>query len=392
MAKRAILVLHDGTIYQGYSFGAETDSYGEVVFNTSMVGYQEILTDPSYAGQIVLPTYPLIGNYGINGLDIESGKIQVSGFAVREECLGPSHYLSGKTVHEYLQENHIPGIWGVDTRAITRKLRSFGVMMGIITSSRTPGEALEVLRNLPDYGSLDFVRDISTRAPYQWGLPCRTCSFRIQCESRSENSPHLCGVKSLAAGTPEHRIVALDCGLKYNILRQLSRRGCSVTVVPCATPAAEILKMDPDGILLSPGPGNPELLSYAIDTVRGLAGRKPMMGICLGNQLIAHAFGGKTFKLKFGHRGGNHPVRELANGRAHITAQNHGYAVDADSLPKELEITHLNLNDGTVEGLRHKSLPIFSIQYHSEDSPGPWDSRYLFDKFVKMIEEGKDGR
>jgi carbamoyl-phosphate synthase small subunit len=390
MTKRAILALHDGTVYEGYSFGAEADTYGEVVFNTSMIGYQEILTDPSYAGQIVLPTYPLIGNYGINGLDTESRKIQVSGFAVREECTEPSHYLSGKKLHEYLHENHIPGIWGMDTRAITRKLRNYGVMTGFITTTKTPGEALEALRNLPDYGSIDFVKDVTTNASYRWGLPCGTCSSKARCDNRSENSPYLCGVKSLEAKTLKYKIVAFDCGLKYNILRQLCLRGCSVTVVPCTASAPEILKMDPDGILLSPGPGNPELLSYAIDTVRGLAGKKPIMGICLGCQLIAHAFGGKTFKLKFGHRGGNHPVRELANGRAHITAQNHGYAVDAESLPKELEITHINLNDGTVEGLRHKYLPIFSIQYHSEDSPGPWDSRYLFDKFVGMVKEKKN--
>ena len=289
MAKRAILALHDGTVYQGYSFGAETDTYGEVVFNTSMIGYQEILTDPSYAGQIVLPTYPLIGNYGINGLDMESGKIQVSGFVVREECVAPSHYLSGKTIHEYLQENNIPGLRGVDTRAITRKLRRSGVMMGLITSTKTPGEALETLRNLPDYGSIDFVKGISTNTSYQWGLPCQTCSFKLRCESRGEKYPYICGVKSLEAQAPKYNIVALDCGLKYNILRQLSQRGCSITVVPCTTPAPEILKIDPDGILLSPGPGNPELLSYAIDTVRGLAGKKPIMGICLGNQLIAHA-------------------------------------------------------------------------------------------------------
>jgi carbamoyl-phosphate synthase small subunit len=389
MAKRAILALHDGTVHEGYSFGAETDTYGEVVFNTSMIGYQEILTDPSYAGQIVLPTYPLIGNYGINELDIESGKIQVRGFAVREECLEPSHYLSGKTIHEYLQDNHIPGIWGIDTRAITRKLRNYGVMMGYITTTKTPGEALNVLRNLPDYGTIDFVKGITTEKAYQWGPPCRTCSFQEKCSPDGEHSPCLCGIDSRENSGPQYNIVAFDCGLKYNILRQLCRRGCSVNVVPCTTTAPEILSLNPDGILLSPGPGDPSLLDYAIDTVRGLAGKKPIMGICLGNQLIAHAFGGRTFKLKFGHRGGNHPVKDLATGRAHITAQNHGYAVDADHLPKELEITHLNLNDGTVEGLRHKYLPIFSIQYHSEDSPGPWDSRYLFDKFLGMIREWK---
>jgi carbamoyl-phosphate synthase small subunit len=389
MTKRAILALQDGTVYEGYSFGADTDAYGEVVFNTSMVGYQEILTDPSYAGQIVLPTYPLIGNYGINELDTESRKIQVRGFIVREECVEPSHYLSGKTIHQFLEENNIPGICGIDTRALTRKLRSVGVMMGYLTTIRTPSQALEQLKRLPEYGSTDFVKDITTPMTYQWGLPCETCYHKRACLKRGKNTPYLCGIKSLRAKTPKYKIATFDCGLKYNILRQLCLRGCTISVVPCTTNAPDILAMQPDGILLSPGPGDPKLLNYAIDTVRGLAGQKPIMGICLGNQLIAHAFGGTTFKLKFGHRGGNHPVKDLTSGRTYITAQNHGYAVDAACLPKELEITHVNLNDNTVEGLRHKYLPIFSIQYHSEDSPGPWDSRYLFDQFVKMIKDNK---
>ncbi len=389
MTKRAILALQDGTVYEGYSFGADTDTYGEVVFNTSMIGYQEILTDPSYAGQIVLPTYPLIGNYGINDLDTESRKIQVRGFIVRENCLEPSHYLSGKTLDQFLQESNVPGICGIDTRALTRKLRSVGVMMGYLTTTRTPSQALEELKKLPDYGSTDFVKDITTPQTYQWGLPCETCFYQITCVKRSKNVPYLCGVKTLRVKTPKYKIAAFDCGLKFNILRQLSLRGCSITVVPCTTSASEILDMQPDGILLSPGPGDPKLLNYAIDTVRGLVGHKPIMGICLGNQLIAHAFGGTTYKLKFGHRGGNHPVKDLASGRTYITAQNHGYAVDASCLPNDLEITHVNLNDNTVEGLRHKYLPIFSIQYHSEDSPGPWDSRYLFDQFVKMVKDSK---
>ncbi len=355
--KPAILVLADGSVYQGYSFGAETDAYGEVVFNTSMVGYQEILTDPSYAGQIVVPTYPLIGNYGINEQDIESAKIQVRGFAIREECYQPSHYLSTKTLHQYLAEYGIPGISGIDTRAVTRKLRSVGVMMGIITSDKTPQQALEQLLKQPGYGSIDFVRQVTTKKPYQWQNGTR----------------------------PQHHVVALDCGLRYNILRLLRQRGCTVTVVPCTTSAEEILNLKPDGVLLSPGPGDPELLDYIVDTVKKLADKKPMTGICLGNQLIARAFGGRNFKLKFGHRGANHPVRELATGRIYITAQNHGYAVDPDTIGNELEVTHINLNDGTVEGLRHKELPIFAIQYHSEASPGPLDSTYLFDRFMETI-------
>jgi carbamoyl-phosphate synthase small subunit len=387
MTKRAILALQDGSVFEGYSFGAESDTSGEVVFNTSMTGYQEILTDPSYAGQIVLPTYPLIGNYGINELDIESRKIQVRGFVVREECAQPSHYLSNSTLHGYLRDNNIPGIWGVDTRAITRKLRNSGVMMGLISTTKPPGAAMEELRRIPDYGSIDFVKDITIKKSYQWGPPCDTCYLKMKCNRQDPDPQLLCGTKSPDCQVAKFKITALDCGLKFNILRQLCQRGCSITVVPCTTTAPEIIHLNPDGVLLSPGPGDPALLKYAIDTVRGLAGIKPIMGICLGNQLIAHAFGGRTFKLKFGHRGGNHPVKDLTTGRTYITAQNHGYAVDSDSLPKALEVTHINLNDHTIEGLRHKELPIFSIQYHSEDSPGPWDSRYLFDQFVGMIKE-----
>jgi carbamoyl-phosphate synthase small subunit len=355
--KPAILVLADGSVFQGYSFGAESDAFGEVVFNTSMIGYQEMLTDPSYAGQILIPTYPLIGNYGTNSQDIESAKIQVRGFVVREKCDLPNHYLSNNTIHRYLAEGGIPGVWGIDTRAVTRKLRSGGVMMGIITSDKTPQQALAKLKKQPSYDSTDFVRQVMTEKPYQW-----------------QNG-----------NKPQYKVAVLDCGLKYNILRLLAQKGCAVSVVPCTTSAEEILGLKPDGVLLSPGPGDPELLDYIVDTVKSLAGKKPMMGICLGNQLIARAFGGKNFKLKFGHRGANHPVRELATGRIHITAQNHGYAVDPESIGKELEVTHINLNDGTVEGLRHKKLPIFAIQYHSEASPGPLDNTYLFDQFMEMI-------
>ncbi len=366
MTKRAILTLEDGSVYEGYTFGAEVNAYGEVVFNTSMMGYQEMLTDPSYAGQIVVPTYPLIGNYGINQNDFESNKIQVRGFVVREECLEPNHYLSNKTIHQYLVESGIPGIYGVDTRAITRKLRSAGVMMGVITTDATTQQALKQLKNLPDYGSIDFVREVTTEAPYEW-------------------EPELVEETQ----QPSYKIVVLDCGLKYTILRMMRRRGCKVIAVPCTMPASEILKLEPGGIILSPGPGNPEVLDYIVDTIKKLVGKKPIMGICMGNQLIARAFGAKTFKLKFGHRGANHPVRDLADGRIHITAQNHGYATDSDTLKDGLEVSHINLNDGTVEGLRHKELPIFSIQYHSEASPGPLDNTYLFEKFLEMVREEK---
>ncbi|MFC1900575.1 glutamine-hydrolyzing carbamoyl-phosphate synthase small subunit [Chloroflexota bacterium] len=364
MAKEAILVLEDGSVYNGYSFGADVETTGEVVFNTSMIGYQEILTDPSYAGQIIVPTYPLIGNYGTNGLDIESRKIQVRGFVVREECLQPNHYLNDRTINDYLEGSGIPGIWGIDTRAVTRRLRSAGVMMGIVTTTKTPKEALSELKKAPDYGSIDFVKQVTTDESYSW--------------------------KEEADGkAPEFSVVAYDCGLKYNILRLLSRFGCDVTVVPCTTPAEDILSMNPDGILLSPGPGDPKLLDYAVETVKKLVGKKPIMGICLGNQLIARAFGADTFKLKFGHRGGNHPVKDLSNGNVYITAQNHGYAIDADTVSNGLEVSHINLNDGTVEGVRHKELPVFAIQYHSEASPGPLDSTYLFEDFIQMMREDK---
>ncbi len=362
MDKKALLALEDGAVYQGFSFGAEIDAFGEVIFCTSMIGYQEMLTDPSYAGQILVPTYPLIGNYGINEEDIESSKIQVRGFVVREECRQPSHYLSQKTVHQYLSENNIPGLYGIDTRAVTRRLRLSGVMMGMITCHKTPQQALEELRRTPGYGSIDFVNKVTTKSSYQW-LP----------EARA----------------PKYHIVVLDCGLKYNILRILNHLGCSTTAVPCTTSAEEILSLKPDGILLSPGPGDPVLLDYIVATVKKLIGKKPIMGICLGNQLIARAFGAKTFKLKFGHHGGNHPVRDLATGRIYITAQNHGYAIDPATLPDCLAVTQVNLNDGTVEGLKHKELPVFAIQYHSEASPGPLDNTYLFDRFLEMIKESK---
>ncbi len=361
MNRKAILVLEDGSIFEGYSFGAETETYGEVVFNTSMSGYQEILTDPSYAGQIVIMTYPLIGNYGINDYDFESDNIRVSGFVVREECETPSHYQSKKTIQEYLAEKGIPGIYGIDTRAITRLLRSCGVMRGVIATDKTPQQALSDIKTMPDYGSTDFVHKVSTTEPYYW-----------QPEQTADGA---------------YNIVVLDCGLKFSILRILQSLNCRLNILPCDTSAVEILKLNPDGIILSPGPGNPELLDYIVNNIKILAETKPIMGICLGNQLIGRAFGARTFKLKFGHRGGNHPVKELSNGRVHITAQNHGFALDPDTIGNGLEISFLNLNDGTVEGVRHTELPIFGIQYHSEASPGPLDTTYMFKQFLAMIDK-----
>ena len=357
----AWLVLEDGSSFQGTSFGANGEGHGEVVFNTSMTGYQEILTDPSYAGQIVMLTYPLIGNYGINPETVESKKIQVRGLIVREDCDLPSHWNSEATVAQFLASQGVSGISGVDTRAVTRRLRSSGVMMGIITRD-DPQSALKRLASLPSYGSVNYVSEVSTPSPYTWD-PTETPT--------------------------SYNIVALDYGLKYNILRILNKLGCRVTVIPADTSAEDILQIDPDGLLLSPGPGDPALLGQISETVRALVGVKPIMGICLGNQMLGKAFGGKTFKLKFGHRGANHPVKDLVTGRVHITAQNHGYALDADSLPPSLEVSHLNLNDETVEGLTHRDYPIVSIQYHSEASPGPLDNVYLFQRFLDMVKDQK---
>jgi len=367
MTKKAILVLEDGSVYEGQAFGAETTAYGEVVFDTSMTGYQEMLTDPSFAGQILVPTYPLMGNYGINESDFESGQIQARGLAVREYCLQPSHWQSIRTLHEFLLAYGIPGLSGIDTRALTRRLRSAGVMMGVITSEMAVEEAIEELKTLPRYDVTDFVRQVSTEKAYEWQF------------SKGNDQP-----LSSRAQRSNFNIAVIDLGLKYNILRILRQLGCRATAIPCSASAEEVLSLAPDGIVLSPGPSNPVLLDYITDTVRELIGRKPIMGICLGHQLIGKALGAQTFKLKFGHRGGNHPVRDLATGRAYVTAQNHGYAIDADTLKGGLEVSHINLNDGTVEGLRHRDLPILSIQYHSEASPGPWDNMYLFERFLEM--------
>ena len=381
MAKVACLVLEDGSVYRGEAFGAETSGYGEVVFNTSMTGYQEVLTDPSYAGQIVVLTYPLVGNYGINAGDFESRRIQVAGFVVRELCDYPSHGLSTATLHEFLASQGIPGLKGVDTRSITRRLRSRGVMMGSIYSEsladpppaqaesadflgRAAEAVLARLKDMPGYGEVDFVKTVTTGEAYSWDLPAD-------------------------ATASERRILVLDLGLKYNILRLLRSRGCEVMAVPATASADEIMDLTPSGVVLSPGPGDPALLEYVVRNVRELLGKVPVMGICLGHQIVARALGGSTFKLKFGHRGANHPVKDAAEGRVYITSQNHGYAVDADSLPPALEVTHINLNDGTVEGLRHREMPILTIQYHSEASPGPRDNEYLFDKFLEMVDDAK---
>ncbi|OGN98026.1 MAG: carbamoyl phosphate synthase small subunit [Chloroflexi bacterium RBG_13_51_36] len=377
MAKKAILLLEDGSVYEGEAFGARTTTYGEVVFDTSMAGYQEMLTDPSFAGQILVPTYPLIGNYGINESDFESRQIQVRGLAVREHCPHPSHWQSTRTLHEFLLAYSIPGISGIDTRALTRHLRSAGVMMGILSSEMTVEEASEELKALPRYDSVNFVHQVSTEKAYEWQSHAPAAANLISSPSKGEE-------KGEGEAKQSH-IAVIDYGLKYNILRILSLLGCQPTAIPCTASAEDILALNSDGIVLSPGPGDPALLGDIADTVRNLIGKKPIMGICLGHQLIGKALGAKTFKLKFGHRGGNHPVRDLATGRVYITAQNHGYAVDADTLKGGLEVSHINLNDGTVEGLRHRDFPILSIQYHSEASPGPLDNMYLFERFLETV-------
>ncbi len=362
------LILSDGTVVEGKPLGASGETIGEVVFNTGMTGYQEILTDPSYAGQIVLLTYPLIGNYGINDDDFESDRIQPAGLIVREACEVPSNWRATKSIHQLLVERNKVAIQGVDTRAITKHIRSAGVTMGVICDDPDAGKAH--LERAKGYDETDFVLDVTTKEAYQWGPE---------------------GREALGTAGPERlKLVVLDCGLKYNILRRFYRSGCQPIVLPATASAEEVLSHKPDGILLSPGPGDPQRLEPVIDTVRGLLGKKPIFGICLGNQLLCHAIGGKTFKLKFGHRGANHPVKDLLTGKVTITSQNHGYAVDPESLAGTgAEVTQLNLNDGTVEGIRLKDLQANSIQYHPEAAPGPWDSRPYFSEFVEQMASGK---
>ena len=360
MSNKAHLVLSDGSIFTGLAFGALADGsaqkFGEVVFNTSMTGYQEILTDPSYAGQIVVPTYPLQGNYGINDTDDESRQIQVTGFVVREQSLTPSHYNNTSTLHEYLVSQQIPALAGVDTRAITRRIRSHGVMMGTLTAGE-PQAALADLRAQPDYDSVNFVERVTVGEAYAWST------------------------------TGAKRIAVVDCGVKYNILRLLAQRDCQVTVLPATATVEQVLATNPDGVLFSPGPGDPVHNGLTVATAKVIIDRVPTMGICLGHQIIARALGAQTYKLKFGHRGGNHPVQELETGLVSITAQNHGYAVSDDHLPDDVIVTHRNLNDGTIEGLRGRDRPVITIQYHSEASPGPLDNEHIFDQFLAMVKE-----
>ncbi|MDO8616254.1 MAG: glutamine-hydrolyzing carbamoyl-phosphate synthase small subunit [Dehalococcoidia bacterium] len=374
MTAKALLVLQDGTVFSGKPLGAPAHSHGEVVFSTAMTGYQEMLTDPSFAGQVLVLTYPLAGNYGINPEAVESKRIQVRGLVVHEACERPSHWQSEMTLHDYLASQDIPGIAGVDTRALTRRLRREGVTMGAITSDETAGEALARLRSLPGYGETDFVREVSTDKPYEW-QPYPPLGVRLQPDTQRRH-----------AASALRRIVVIDSGVKYNIMRLLAARGCRVTALPSHASADDVLSHKPDGVVFSPGPGDPAFLDYQVATVKQLIGRAPVLGICLGHQVLGRAFGARTFKLKFGHRGANHPVRDLETGRVHITAQNHGYAVDPDGLSADIEVSQVHLNDGTCEGLRHRTEPVISIQYHSEASPGPLDNVYVFDRFVQMMD------
>ena len=358
--KKALLVLEDGKVFEGKAFGKEGEATGEVVFNTSMMGYEEILTDPSYKGQMVTMTYPLIGNYGISTKDFESSRPWVEGFIVRERSKIFSNWRAKTSLDSFLKEYNIVGIEGVDTRALTKHIRLQGAMKGIISTQDTDVKSLtEKAKHCPGVIGQDLVKDVTSKESWWW---------------KKEG---------------EYKIVVVDCGVKYNILRELSVLNCKVQVVPAKTSAYEILKLKPDGILFSNGPGDPSAVPYIVNTAKDLIGKLPIFGICLGHQILAQALGGKTYKLKFGHHGGNHPVKDLKTGKIAITVQNHGFCVDIDSLPDEVEITHINLYDNTLEGIRHRELPLFSVQFHPEASPGPHDAVYLFQEFIKLIKEGR---
>lgn len=359
----AILALEDGTIFRGKSFGAVGERYGEVVFNTSMTGYQEILTDPSYKGQIVTMTYPLIGNYGVNKEDTESSRPFLEGFVVKEYSKIASNWRSQKALGDYLKENNIIGIEGIDTQELTFHIREAGAMKAVLSTEDLDERMLvQKAKNSLGLLGIDLVREVTCNRRYIWS-----------------------GIQNA-----KFKVVVLDCGVKYNILRELLKNGCQVVIVPANTKAKEILKLKPHGILLSNGPGDPAALGYVIETVKKLIAKLPIFGICLGHQILGLAFGGKTYKLKFGHHGANHPVKDLKTGKVSITVQNHGFCVDIDTLPKrEIEITHINLNDYTLEGMRHKKLPIFAVQFHPEASAGPHDAEYLFKNFVKMMVNSK---
>jgi carbamoyl-phosphate synthase small subunit len=367
---KAVLLLEDGTVFEGNSFGAKGQKCGEVVFNTSMTGYQEILTDPSYYEQIITMTYPMIGNYGTNNSDLESRKVFAGGFIVKENCQYPSNWRSSSSLSEYLKKNNVVGLEGIDTRKLVKHIRTEGAMRGIISSTDLNVNKLrEKLQNYPGLVGRDIVKNITTRKTYSWNDS--VVDVLTGSELRREK---------------KYKVVAFDFGIKHNILRLLCSHGCEVKVVPADTSAKQVLSQKPDGVFLSNGPGDPAPVSYAIETVKELLGKVPIFGICLGHQLLGLALGGQTYKLKFGHRGANHPVKNLLTGAIEITCQNHGFCVDVGSLKgKDVEPTHINLNDGTSEGIRSEKLSAFSVQYHPEASPGPHDSSYLFEQFIDLM-------
>ncbi len=369
---KALLALEDGSVFEGEGFGAEGETFGEVVFNTSLMGYQEILTDPSYKGQIVVMTYPHIGNYGVNLDDEESSRPWVDGFVIKELSPVVSNFRSEMPLDEYLKKHQIVGIQGIDTRRLTKHLRDHGAQKGgISTVELDPKRLIRKVKDSPDMVGADWVKAVTTKEPYDF------------------DEMLLAGYEwpdKVVAKDRQYFVVAIDGGIKRNILRKLSQHGFRVRVVPATTKAEEILALKPNGVFLSNGPGDPAAVTYLIETTRKLIGKVPVFGICLGHQILALALGGKTYKLKFGHRGGNHPVMDLSTKKIEITSQNHGFAVDVDSLPKdEVELTHINLNDKTAEGFRHKKYPLFSVQYHPENSPGPHDSDYLFERFYALV-------
>jgi carbamoyl-phosphate synthase small subunit len=371
-----MLALEDGTVFEGKSFGASRDSYGEVVFNTAITGYQEIFTDPSYAGQIVVLTNPQIGNYGANQFDSEARKPFIEGLIVREFSPIASNWRSEEAANQFLAENGIPIAAEIDTRALVRRLRSSGVMRGVLAASSVdPAALIERARKIPSMAGLDLATRVTTTERYDWRQPVESCS---------PSDPVTAPVE------PCCDVVAYDFGIKKNILRRLVQVGCRVTVVPATTTAEDVLAMKPDGIFLSNGPGDPEPLEFQQQQVRKLIGKRPIFGICLGQQILGLALGGKTYKLKFGHRGANHPVLNRVTNKVEITSHNHGFSVDADSLNlNEIDLTHVNLNDETLEGFRHRNHPVFCVQYHPEAAPGPHDSHYLFDDFVTMMRQHK---
>jgi carbamoyl-phosphate synthase small subunit len=387
----AILALEDGRVWRGRAFGARASTVGEVVFNTAMTGYQEILTDPSYCGQIVTMTYPLIGNYGVNSEDIESRRVFAEGLVVRELSRTVSNWRAEESLDDYLGSVGVPGISDIDTRSIVRHIRERGSMRGCLSTEETDEQAVIArARRAPEMIGLDLASAVTCREPYVWtddqsyayGSP-RLLHPNVKAEAATNAPPDAAIIR------PRFNVVAYDFGLKHNSLRNMAALGCRVTVVPAHTSAEDVIALAPDGIWLSNGPGDPEPLTGVVANLRKLIGRFPIFGICLGHQLLGLAFGGRTYKLPFGHHGGNQPVKDLATGRVEITAQNHGFAVDADSLPAGCIITHINLNDNTVEGLAHRDFPVYSVQYHPEAGPGPHDPAHLFDKFVEMMERNR---